>query len=63
MAAKRIDPRQAHEDMESGALLVCAYDDPDKFEQYRLDGALSLAEFRSQLNVIPKNEEIIFYCA
>jgi rhodanese-related sulfurtransferase len=63
MAAKRIDPRQAHHDLASGALLVCAYDDEEKFQQNRLEGAVSLAEFQAQEDTVPKDQEIIFYCA
>jgi rhodanese-related sulfurtransferase len=64
MAAQRIAPPQAHERMESaGALLVCAYDEPQKFERNHLEGAISLPEFQSQAESLPKDREIIFYCA
>ena len=44
-------------------LLVCAYDDEEKFRQNRLQGAVSLADFRARQDSIPKDREIIFYCA
>ena len=61
----RIDPQEAKRRMDSvpGALLVCAYDSPAKFEQYRLEGAISLEDFRSRSSDIDKDREIIFYCA
>jgi len=63
--AERISPQQAHEQLESapGALLVCAYDSEAKFQQNHLEGAISLQEFKSQVEDIPKDREIIFYCA
>jgi hypothetical protein len=62
---ERITPQQAHERMArpTGALRVCGYDDKQKFQQNRLDGALSLDEFRAQLGAIPRDREIVFYCA
>jgi hypothetical protein len=62
---ERIAPQQAREHMArpDGALLVCAYDSKQKFQQNQLDGALSLDEFRAQLGSIPRDREIIFYCA
>ena len=45
------------------ALLVCAYDDEEKFQNNHLVGALSLAEFKSKLPSLSKDQEILFYCA
>jgi rhodanese-related sulfurtransferase len=62
--AKRIDARQAHERVQSGdALLVCVYDSEEKFHRNHLEGAISWQEFQSQENAVPKDREIIFYCA
>ena len=47
----------------SQAMLVCAYDDEAKCATMRLEGARSLREFRGALPSLPKNREIIFYCA
>jgi len=62
---ERINPQQAHVHMQADAktLLVCAYDSEDKFQQNRLEGAISLPELASQADAIPKDREIIFYCA
>jgi len=58
----RIPPEKVREKLTSGnALLVCAYDDEDKFRDNHLVGALSLAEFKSELPSLPKDQEIIFY--
>lgn len=60
----RVSAQQAKEKVEAGSgLLVCAYDDEDKFKRNHLSGEISLAEFKSTLTAIPKNHEIMFYCA
>jgi hypothetical protein len=43
--------------------LVCAYEDPAKFETAHLEGALSIQEFRARRPSLSKTQEIIFYCA
>lgn len=64
MAVQRISPREARQKVQQGeALLVCAYDSMEKFSQVHLEGALSLDTFRGRLPEIPRNGEIIFYCA
>jgi rhodanese-related sulfurtransferase len=63
MSARKIDPKRAHKDLEAGALLVCAYDDAEKFAQNHLEGALSLADLQAQERSLSKDQEIIFYCA
>lgn len=62
--AKRIDVKTAREHLDSdeGALLVCGYDDAEKFEDNHLEGALSLDGLRAQEENLPKDREIIFYC-
>lgn len=45
------------------ALLVCAYDDDTKFNDYHLDGAISLNDFKSKADSLGKEQEIFFYCA
>lgn len=60
----RISPNEAREKVTSGpALLVCAYDDENKFNANHLEGAISLSNFRSRLSSLPQDQEIIFYCA
>jgi hypothetical protein len=64
MPAVRIGPEEAYRKVKSGeAILVCAYDDEATFEKMHLDMALSLGEFQKRLSGIPKEQEIIFYCA
>ena len=61
---KRLAPAEARALLRSGqAMLVCAYNSQDKFEEYHLPGAISLQDFESQEDSIPKNRHIIFYCA
>jgi rhodanese-related sulfurtransferase len=61
---ERIGPHEAREHLRaSNALLVCAYDSDEKFRQNRINEAMSLADFRTRENGIPKDREIIFYCA
>ena len=60
----RIAPEAVRRKVISGkALLVCAYDDEEKFKQVHLEGAIPLSEFRSRLPFLNKDHEIIFYCA
>ena len=60
----RIPVEQARQKVTSGAaLLVCAYDDDDKFKKNHLQGAISLAQFRAKFSSLPVEQEIIFYCA
>jgi hypothetical protein len=64
MPAVRINPEEAYRKVKSGeAILVCAYDDEATFQTMRLDMAISLGEFQKRLPAIPKEQEIIFYCA
>ena len=44
-------------------LLVCAYEDDAKFEKFKLEGAIPLAEFRKNAGELPKDRKIVFYCA
>ena len=60
----RITPQEAHARMSSGqALLVCAYEDPARFAEIRLEGAISIQEFRARRGTLPRDQEVIFYCA
>lgn len=45
------------------ALLVCAYDDDERFVRFNLEGAISLKDFESMIPALSKDREIIFYCA
>jgi hypothetical protein len=60
----RIDVQETRGKVTTGqALLVCAYDNDQKFSQYHLDGAISLAELRKKSDGLSMDQEIIFYCA
>jgi hypothetical protein len=62
--ARRLDAEPARNQVHSGrALLVCAYDQDEKCEKYRLAGGLSLSELQAQEATLPKDREMIFYCA
>lgn len=61
---ERIGPRETYDKLKEGtALLVCAYDDEERFKVLHLEGAVSLNALRSRLDTLPKDQEIIFYCA
>ena len=61
---ERITPQAAHARVVAGqALLVCSYDDPARFAEIRLEGAISIQEFRARRGALPRDQEIIFYCA
>ena len=64
MPAVRITPEETYRHVKTGeALLVCGYEDEETFKTMRLDMAMSFAEFKKRLPTIPKEQEIIFYCA
>jgi hypothetical protein len=61
---RRVTPEEIYPRVQSGeTLLVCAYDDDAKFQRLRLKGAMSFADFKSRLATLPKDREIVFYCA
>jgi hypothetical protein len=60
----RVPPEKIVGRVQSGeALLVCAYDDEEKFRTLHLEKALSLKQFQELKATVPKSKEIIFYCA
>ncbi len=60
----RVKPQEVINRIKTGdAMLVCAYDSDEKFDELHLEGAISLNEFESRLPSIPKEKELIFYCA
>ncbi len=65
MKIKTISANSAHELLgtDPAAVLVCAYDKEEDFRQNDLEGAISLNEFRRRMVLIPKDENVIFYCA
>ena len=59
---ERVSPEEAREKVQSGnTLLVCAYDNDDKYRQMHLDGSIALSKFKSGIADIEKGREIIFY--
>jgi hypothetical protein len=46
-----------------GALLVCAYDDEEKCKKVNLQGSINMTQLASRVATLPKDQEIIFYCA
>ena len=64
MEPTRISPKDVHERLESGeALLVCAYSDEEMCKTMNLPGSILLGEFESKVSSVPKDQEIVFYCA
>ena len=60
----RVTPEEIYPKLRTGAaLLVCAYDRDARFRQVHLAGAISLEEFKSLRPTLPRDREIIFYCA
>lgn len=61
---ERISVGEAHTKVAaSQALLVCAYDDEAKCRKLDLHGSISLTSFESKAASLPKDQEIIFFCA
>lgn len=59
----RVTPKEVYQKLKSGTtLLVCAYDDDATFRQMKLEGGISLNEFKSRLPLLSKDQEIVFYC-
>ena len=64
MSAVRITPQEAFSIVKAGqAILVCGYEEEEKFRALRLEMGISFAGFQAMLPSLPKDREIIFYCA
>lgn len=63
--AERISVEEVRNKKEAGenTLLVCAYEEEEKFHDNHLEGAISLKALEHRLDSIPKDQEIVFYCA
>jgi hypothetical protein len=60
----RVTPEETYAKLQSGeALLVCAYDSDARFRQVHLEGAISMEEFQSLRPTLPRDREIVLYCA
>ena len=49
--------------IDGSTLLVCAYEDDAKFKAFNLDGAIPFSEFKTKVADLPKDRQIVFYCA
>lgn len=59
----RVAPSEIRDRVLSGkTLLICAYDSDEKFRANHLEGAISLAEFKSRLTGLARDTELVFYC-
>lgn len=59
----RISAAEAHRKIAAGtALLVCAYEDDERYRYGRLEGSISYYEFRTLEPGLRMDDEIIFYC-
>jgi hypothetical protein len=47
--------------LSNDAILVCAYEEEEKFKKMHLEGAISLKEFKTRISSLSKEQEIIFY--
>ena len=64
MDVPRIDVDEARRKVAGGeALLVCGYEDEGKCARIRLEGSITLSELQARLPSLPKEQELIFYCA
>ena len=60
----RISVQEARQKTASGqAMLICAYDDEEKCNKINLQGATTLKRLEALQASLPKNRELIFYCA
>jgi len=60
----RVTPEEIYPRVKSGeCLLVCAYESDDTFRTMRLEGAVSLNDFKARVEGLSKDQEIVFYCA
>jgi rhodanese-related sulfurtransferase len=63
--AARIDVNEARHRMQSLAapLLVLAYEDDGKFKVFGLEGSVPFSVLAARLSALPRDREIILYCA
>jgi hypothetical protein len=63
--AARVSPQYVWDKLHSASdtLLVCAYDDPEKCRQIKLQGAIDMQQLESKVPTIGKEREIVFYCS
>ena len=60
----RRTPDEVKSSVDAGdTMLVCAYDNNDKFAAYQLEGAIALSELRVKEEGLATDQDIVFYCA
>jgi len=60
----RISVQETRAKVRAGkALLICGDEEAEKFQALHLEGAISIQEYRSRRSALPKDRELIFYCA
>ena len=60
---ERVTAEEVYDKLKSGkVLLVCAYEDEEKYRKLQLEGAISFNAFKSKLPSLSKGQEIVFYC-
>ena len=60
---ERVAVQEARQAVQSGrALLVCAYDDA-RCARLRLQGSITVRELAARSASLPREQELIFYCA
>jgi len=58
----RVAPEEVYRKVKPGlTILVCAYEDDERFKNLQLEGAISFNEFKSKLPSLSKDQEIVFY--
>ena len=60
---ERVEAAEARRRVRAGALFVCAYEDEGKCQRLKLEGARTLREAEREIATLPRDREIIFYCA
>jgi hypothetical protein len=60
----RINVLEARQKTMAGkAMLVCAYEEDEKCNQVALEGSIPLTQFQTRVASLPKEQELIFFCA
>ena len=60
----RVSPQEIYQNVKDGnILLVCGYEDDAKFKMMYLEGAISFSDFKARLTSLPRDQDIVFYCA
>lgn len=58
----RIEPQDAHDHAQDGALIVCAYDDAEKCRGLHVPGSIPLQDLHQREDDLATDTELIFYC-